>query len=100
MPGDALDTFVQEYAADVIQPGAILFVTEKIVAITQGRSYLVEDIQLRRLALSRSRFVVRTPSGHRLGMPETQWREMGQCGVQRHRFAASVSCVVTTFGRQ
>ena len=45
MPGDDLDAFVREYATDVVQPGDLLFVTEKIVAITQGRSYLVDDDQ-------------------------------------------------------
>ena len=63
MPGDDLDAFIREYATDVVAPGDIFFVTEKIVAITQGRSYLVEDITPRRLALFLSKFVVRTPYG-------------------------------------
>ena len=42
MPGDDLDAFVRQYAEGVVRPGDLLFVTEKIVAITQGRSYLVE----------------------------------------------------------
>src|SRR3546814_16813267 len=93
MPGDALDPFGQEYAADVIQPGDILFVTEKIVAITQGRSYLVEDIQPRRLALFLSRFVVRTPYGIGLGMPATMEMALRECGVPRILFDAAVSAV-------
>ena len=32
MPGDDLDAFIREYATDVVQPGDIFFVTEKIVA--------------------------------------------------------------------
>jgi hypothetical protein len=58
MPGDDLDAFVRQYATDVVKPGDILFVTEKIVAITQGRSYLVEDITPRRLALFLARHQV------------------------------------------
>ena len=34
MPGDDLDAVVSEYAQGVVEPGDILFVTEKIVAIT------------------------------------------------------------------
>ena len=71
MPGDDLDAFIREYAADQVQAGDLLFVTEKIVAITQGRSYLVEEIQPRRLALFLSKYVTRTPYGIGLGMPET-----------------------------
>lgn len=100
MPGDELDPFVQEYAADVVQPGDILFVTEKIVAITQGRSYLVEDIHPRRLALFLSRFVVRTPYGIGLGMPETMEMALRECGVPRILFAAAVSAVTKAFGRK
>jgi len=100
MPGDDLDAFIREYASDVVQPGDILFVTEKIVAITQGRSYLVEDIHPRRLARFLSRFVVRTPYGIGLGMPETMEMALRECGVPRILFAAAVSAVTKAFGRK
>jgi F420-0:gamma-glutamyl ligase-like protein len=100
MPGDDLDAFVREYAGDVVRPGDLLFVTEKIVAITQGRSYLVEDIHPRRLALFLSRFVVRTPYGIGLGMPETMEMALRECGVPRILFAAAVSAVTKAFGRK
>ncbi|QEW03189.1 coenzyme F420-0:L-glutamate ligase [Microbacterium lushaniae] len=100
MPGDELDPFIREYAADVVQPGDIFFVTEKIVAITQGRSYLVEQIHPRRLALFLSRFVVRTPYGIGLGMPETMEMALRECGVPRILFAAAVSAVTKAFGRK
>ncbi|MFJ6652377.1 coenzyme F420-0:L-glutamate ligase [Microbacterium sp. NPDC091313] len=100
MPGDDLDAFIREYAADLVQDGDILFVTEKIVAITQGRSYLVEDIHPRRLARFLSRFVVRTPYGIGLGMPETMEMALRECGVPRILFAAAVSAVTKLFGRK
>jgi hypothetical protein len=100
MPGDDLDAFIREYATDVVQPGDIFFVTEKIVAITQGRSYLVEDIKPRRLALFLSKFVVRTPYGIGLGMPETMEMALRECGTIRILFAAGVSAVTKAFGRK
>ncbi|WP_125131904.1 coenzyme F420-0:L-glutamate ligase [Microbacterium sp. 10M-3C3] len=100
MPGDDLDAFVREYAQELVQTGDILFVTEKIVAITQGRSYLVEDIHPRRLARFLSRFVVRTPYGIGLGMPETMEMALRECGVPRILFAAAVSAVTKAFGRK
>ena len=45
LPGDQLDPFITEYAGPVVRDGDILFVTEKIVAITQGRSYTLDEIQ-------------------------------------------------------
>jgi hypothetical protein len=100
MPGDDLDAFVGEYARALVRDGDILFVTEKIVAITQGRSYLVEDIHPRRLARFLSRFVVRTPYGIGLGMPETMEMALRECGVPRILFAAAVSAVTKAFGRK
>lgn len=100
MPGDDLDAFVEEYAAGVVQAGDILFVTEKIVAITQGRSYLVEEIKPRRLALFLSKYVTRTPYGIGLGMPETMEMALRECGTPRILFAAAVSAVTKALGRK
>ncbi|MBW9118931.1 coenzyme F420-0:L-glutamate ligase [Microbacterium trichothecenolyticum] len=100
MPGDDLDSFVKEYAADVVREGDLLFVTEKIVAITQGRSYLVEDIKPRRLALFLSKYVTRTPYGIGLGMPETMEMALRECGTIRILLAAAVSAVTKLFGRK
>lgn len=100
MPGDDLDAFILEYAAPVVRAGDLLFVTEKIVAITQGRSYLVEEITPRRLALFLSKYVTRTPYGIGLGMPETMEMALRECGTLRILFAASVSAVTKAFGRK
>jgi hypothetical protein len=100
MPGDDLDAFIREYATPVVQRGDLLFVTEKIVAITQGRSYLVEEIHPRRLALFLSKYVTRTPYGIGLGMPETMEMALRECGTPRILFAAAVSAVTKAFGRK
>lgn len=100
MPGDDLDAFVREYADGKTQPGDILFVTEKIVAITQGRSFLVEDITPRRLAFFLSKYVTRTPYGIGLGMPETMEMALRECGTPRILLAAAVAAVTKAFGRK
>jgi F420-0:gamma-glutamyl ligase-like protein len=100
MPGDDLDEFVREYAEAVVRHGDLLFVTEKIVAITQGRSYLVEDIKPRRLALFLSKYVTRTPYGIGLGMPETMEMALRECGTLRILFASAVAAVTKAFGRK
>ncbi|MCC2032171.1 coenzyme F420-0:L-glutamate ligase [Microbacterium allomyrinae] len=100
MPGDDLDAFVREYAADLVREGDLLFVTEKIVAITQGRSYLVEDITPRKLALFLSKYVTRTPYGIGLGMPETMEMALRECGTPRILLASAVAAVTKAFGRK
>lgn len=100
MPGDDLDAFITEYASGVVEPGDIFFVTEKIVAITQGRSYLLDEIKPRKLALFLSKYVTRTPYGIGLGMPETMEMALRECGTPRILFAAAVSAVTKLFGRK
>lgn len=100
MPGDDLDAFITQYAPGVVAKGDLLFVTEKIVAITQGRSYLVEDIHPRKLALFLSKYVTRTPYGIGLGMPETMEMALRECGTPRILFAAAVSAVTKALGRK
>ncbi|MBN9186733.1 coenzyme F420-0:L-glutamate ligase [Microbacterium sp.] len=100
MPGDELDPFIREYAAGVVAPGDTLFVTEKIVAITQGRSFPVDEIRPRKLAFFLSKYVTRTPYGIGLGMPETMEMALRECGTLRILFAAAVSAVTKAFGRK
>ncbi len=100
LPGDDLDAFIREYATDAVQPGDIFFVTEKIVAITQGRSYRLDEITPRKLALFLSQYVTRTPHGIGLGMPETMEMALRECGTIRILAAAAVSAVTKAFGRK
>ncbi|MCD1267396.1 F420-0--gamma-glutamyl ligase [Microbacterium sp. MEC084] len=100
MPEDDLDEIITTYAKDAVQPGDLLFVTEKIVAITQGRSYLLTDIKVRPLARFLSRYVVKTPYGIGLGMPETMEMALRECGTPRILFAAAVAAVTKALGRK
>ncbi|MDR6691936.1 hypothetical protein J2X55_002866 [Microbacterium sp. 1154] len=100
MPGDDLDAFILEYAKDAVQPGDLLFVTEKIVAITQGRSYKLDSIKPRKLALFLSKYVTRTPYGIGLGMPETMEMALRECGTPRILLAAAVAAVTKAMGRK
>ena len=100
LPGDDLDAFIREYATDVVHPGDIFFVTEKIVAITQARSYRLDEITPRKLALFLSKYVTRTPHGIGLGMPETMEMALRECGTIRILAAAAVSAVTKAFGRK
>ena len=99
MPGDALDPFVIEYAREAVRPGDWLFVTEKVVAISQGRSYPMEGIRPRPLARTLSRYVTKTSHGIGLGIPETMEFALRECGTPRILFAAAVAAVTKKLGR-
>ncbi len=93
MPDDDLGEVVRKYVVDHAQPGDVVFITEKIVAITQGRSMLIADVQPRKLATFLSKYVTRTPYGIGLGMPETMEMALRECGTPRILFAAAVSVI-------
>lgn len=100
MPGDDIDAIIREYTAGQLQKGDLLFVTEKIVAITQGRSYQLDEITPRPLARFLSKYVTRTSYGIGLGMPETMEMALRECGTPRILLAAAVSAVTKLFGRR
>lgn len=98
--GDDLDAFVIEYTAGVLRKGDWLFVTEKIVAISQGRSYPMEDITPRPLARTLSTHVTKTSHGIGLGIPETMEFALRECGTPRILFAAGVAALTKRVGRK
>lgn len=98
-PDDDIVEVVTTFADGSLEDGDLLFVTEKIVAITQGRSYPMDSITPRKLALTLSKYVVKTPYGIGLGMPETMEMALRECGTPRILFAAAVSAVTKLFGR-
>ncbi len=100
MPEDDLDAVITEYASAHVQPGDLLFITEKIVGITQGRSYMVTDIKPRKLATFLSKYVTKTAFGIGLGIPETMEMALRECGTPRILFAAAVSVISKAVGRR
>lgn len=100
MRDDVLLDVVQKYAGELVQDGDVLFVTEKIVGITQGRAFPLEEIQPRKLAVTLSRYVTKTSHGIGLGIPETMEMALRECGTPRILFAAAVAAVTKAFGRR
>jgi len=96
---DDIVQVVSEYATDVVRDGDILFVTEKIVGITQGRAYPIDEITPRKLATTLSKYVTKTSHGIGLGMPETMEMALRECGTPRILFAAAVAAVTKALGR-
>ncbi|MCX7882741.1 MAG: coenzyme F420-0:L-glutamate ligase [Brevinematales bacterium] len=100
MPGENLLEVVKTYAGPLLQPGDVLFITEKVVAVSQRRAFPVKEIRPRKLAIFLSRFVTKTKHGIGLGIPETMEMALRECGVWRILLAAAVAAITKPLGRR
>lgn len=100
MKEDQLDEVLKKYATEHLQKDDILFISEKIVAITQGRAIPLKDIKPRKLATLLSNFVMKTPAGIGLGMPETMEMALREVGTFRILYASFLSAVTKVFGKR
>ncbi|KKP43473.1 MAG: F420-0-gamma-glutamyl ligase [Parcubacteria group bacterium GW2011_GWA1_33_6] len=78
-----ISLIVAEYTKKYLKPQDIVFVSEKAVAISQGRAYNIKDIKASYLARFLSSFVIKTPIGIGLGSPETMQLALEEVGVVR-----------------
>ncbi len=91
---DDIVEVAKQYGAPLLsQEGDVLFISEKIVACSQGRAIPLKDIKPRKLAYWLSDRVTKTPHGIGLGMPETMECALQEVGVLRILFAAAVSVI-------
>ena len=95
---DNITDVVMRYAAPEMQEGDTLFITEKAVACTQKRAIPMKEIKPRPLAKFLCKFVLKTPYGIGLGIPETMEMAIRECGTFRILVAAAVSAVGKLFG--
>ena len=91
---------VLKYPQPQMQEGDILFISEKAVACTQSRAIPMEDIKPRKLAVTLSRYVTKTPAGIGLGIPETMEMALQECGTLRILFAAFCSVIGKLLGKK
>jgi hypothetical protein len=97
---DDICDVAEKYAKEHLTDGDILFITEKAVGCTQGRAIPMKDIHPRKLAVILSKFVLKTPYGIGLGIPETMEMALRECGTPRILFAAGVSAFGKIIGKR
>ena len=76
----------------------LVAVSERMVAITQGRAYPISEIRAGRLARLLERFVTRPGYGIGLGSAETMELAIREVGAPRILLAAAASAVTRPFG--
>ena len=98
MRGENLKSIVEQYAGPHMRSGDLLFISEKIVAISEGRAFPVADIKPSLLARFFVHFVQKTPHGIGLGSPWTMELAIREAGVARILLAALASALTKPFG--
>jgi hypothetical protein len=73
-------------------------ISEKALASTQGRSFLIEDIKPSKLATFLSNHVTKTPVGIGLGSPWTMELAIRDVGLPRILFSAFIAAITKPFG--
>lgn len=96
--GEDLLHVVKHYTVGKIQQNDYLFLSEKLVAICQGRAFDIDEIAPRPLARFLCRFVYRSPYGIGLGSPWTMELALRDAGILRILLAALCSAVTKPFG--
>ncbi|TSC95237.1 MAG: F420-0:gamma-glutamyl ligase-like protein [Parcubacteria group bacterium Licking1014_1] len=93
-----ISIIIEEAVKNYIQPKDIVFISEKAVAITQGRSYPIKEIKAGAAAKFLSRFVIKTPIGIGLGSPQTMQLAVEEVGLLRILAASFLGAVFKFLG--
>lgn len=99
MKEDVMNDIMDKYVMDYLQEGDMIFISEKIIAITQGRAFKVSEIKVSRLAKFLVRFVQKTDYGIGIGAPATMELCLRDCGRIKVLFAAVISGICKIFGK-
>ncbi|MFO7896946.1 MAG: hypothetical protein R6U84_08440 [Candidatus Cloacimonadales bacterium] len=97
---DDIVDVVRDYAAEHLEPGDTLVISESPLAITQGRAVPVEQIKLGILARLLWRFVSKVEYGIGLRAPESMQCAIDECGRLRILLAALIGGLGRLVGRR
>ena len=89
---------VKSYIQDIVKAKDIIFVSEKIISVLQGRSYPINEIKPSKMAKMLSRHVYKNPGGIGLASPETMQLAIDEVGLCRILLAAAVAAVTKPLG--
>jgi F420-0:gamma-glutamyl ligase-like protein len=95
---DDITDVIQKYASSYLQKGDTLCVSERVVAITQGRSFKIVDIHPTTFATWLSKRVHKSPYGIGLASPWTMELAIREVGYIRILFGAVVAMITRPFG--
>ncbi|KKR48987.1 MAG: Gamma-glutamyl ligase superfamily [Candidatus Magasanikbacteria bacterium GW2011_GWC2_40_17] len=96
--GDDLVVIIKNGTGQYLESGDFIFISEKIVAISQGRAYPISEIKPSWMAKFLVRFVYKSPYGIGLGSPWTMELAVREVGYFRILFAALLAAFTKPLG--
>jgi len=91
---------IEECAIPRRQEGDVLFISEKAVAVTQGRAIPENELEIGLTARLLWRFVAKVPYGIGLRRPSSMQCAVNECGAARIWLAAIVGALGKAVGRK
>lgn len=95
---DDLEDVLRRYVVAHVQPGDLVFMSERLVATMQGRAYPIDEIEPSPLANFLVKRVYKNPYGIGIGSPWTMELAIREAGVPRILLASAVAAVTKPFG--
>ena len=95
---DNIVDICKKYALPYLKKDDLLFISEKVVATTQGRAFPIKDIKVSLLAKFLVKFVYKSPYGIGLGSPWTMELAIREAGIVRIIIGALAAAVTKPFG--
>jgi F420-0:gamma-glutamyl ligase-like protein len=95
---DQISEVVKKYAKPYLLNDDILFISERIVAISQGRAFPIKDIQPSFFAKLLVKFVHKSPYGIGLGSPWTMELAIREAGILKIILGALAAAITKPFG--
>lgn len=95
---DSISSVVKKYAKEFIKKNDTLLISERIVAISQGRAWKISDIKPSFFAKFLSRFVHKSPYGIGIGSPYTMELAIREAGLLRIFIGIFFALITKPFG--
>lgn len=95
---DDILAVVRKYAVPLLEKNDYIFISERIVAVSQGRAYPIKDIRPTRLAILLAKFVTKTPHGIGIGSPWTMELAIREAGLPRIFLGILAAALTKPFG--
>ncbi|MFH0794309.1 MAG: coenzyme F420-0:L-glutamate ligase [bacterium] len=97
---DDIASVVEQYTKGKVEEGDIVFISEKVAAVSQGRAIPESQIKIGLLANILWRFVAKVPYGIGLRRPSSMQCAINECGAARILLAAVVGGLGKLVGRK
>ena len=96
--GEKIADLIEKYVKPYLQTGDVIFISEKMVAITQNRSISIKDIKPSWLANLAVKYTFKNPGGLGIATPWTMQMVIQEAGVFRFLLACFISIITKPFG--